>query len=92
MTDDQKIALMHQAACKNAEAARYLGIGPETLRKRQRALGLGPRRSNAGVYAPKPEDVCEADRIALIRERDMLRTEVEILRAERSKLIKEGKL
>jgi hypothetical protein len=82
----------HQAGCKNNDVAAYLNIGTEALRVRQRKLGLPPLKTQGVSYAPKARDVIETDKIDLIRERDMLRIEVEILRKERSKLIEEGAL
>jgi hypothetical protein len=82
----------HQAGCKNVDVAAYLGMAVETLRLHQRRLGLAPLKTQGSSYAPKAKDVIETDKIDLIRERDMLRIEVEILRKERSKLVKEGAL
>jgi hypothetical protein len=92
MTLSGIIERCHQAGCKNNDVAAYLNIGTESLRVRQRKLGLPPLKTQGVSYAPKARDVIETDKIDLIRERDMLRIEVEILRKERSKLIEEGVL
>jgi hypothetical protein len=90
MTRSGMIERLYHAGCKNNDVAAYLGIALETLRAHQRRLGLPPLKTKGASYAPKAKDVIEADKIELIRERDMLRIEVEILRKERSKLIEEG--
>jgi hypothetical protein len=90
MTLSGIIERCHQAGCKNVDVAQYLGMAVETLRLHQRRLGLPPLKTQGSSYAPKAKDVIETDKLEIIRERDMLRVEVEILRKERSKLIEEG--
>jgi hypothetical protein len=92
MTLSGIITRCHQAGCKNNDVAAYLGMAVETLRLHQRRLGLPPLKTQGPSYAPKAKDVIETDKLEIIRERDMLRIEVEILRAERQKLIKESVL
>lgn len=87
-----KLRACCEAGCKAVEMEHYFGLSRENLRTRMRELGIELQRKSGGTYAPKPHDVLHADKVQLIRERDMLRIEVEILRKERRKLIEEGKL
>lgn len=93
MTRDETIALLYKAGCKNTDVARYLGLSKARLMSLQRALGLPPRPpTGSSNWTPAPEHILLPDYLAVLRERDMLRADVDILRAERARLIKEGKI